>query len=357
VKLRASLVGFIAAGSLALAGCAAGALPTPTVVPALTTPGDMAAADTVFGPGRESGHTMLPVESEGVPSAQADARGAQPLGYQLEGNIKVFNLTAEPVRWTLGKGIIATAWTYNGTVPGPLIRVTEGDRVRVVLRNSLPAPTTVHWHGMQVPTGMDGVPDISQPAIKPGATLTYEFVAGQAGTFWYHSQTDNDLQVSIGLFAPLIVDPKAPTEPNPDVDRVIVLNEWRVVGDVTVPAMPMTGMDANFFTVNGKFYPDAESIDVKRGQRVRLRLLDAGQLSHALHLHGVPFKIVAADGYVVPEAAQLTEDTVTVAPGESDDVEFVATEAGRWALQCNVPHHTTNDGSSLGGLMMVVNVS
>jgi FtsP/CotA-like multicopper oxidase with cupredoxin domain len=300
---------------------------------------------------------MLPVESEGVPAAPIDAKGGQPLGYRLEGEAKVFILTAKPVRWTIGKSIAAIAWTYNGTVPGPLIRVTEGDRVRVVLRNDLPEPTTVHWHGLQMAFNMDGVPGVAQPAIKPGETFTYEFVAGQAGTFWYHSQTDNDLQVSIGLFAPLIVDPKAPTEPNPDVDRVIMLNEWRVVGDVTVPAMPMTGMDANFFTVNGKFYPDTESIDVKRGQRVRLRLLDAGQSSHALHLHGASLKIVATDGYTVPEAARLTKDTVTVAPGESDDVEFVAAEAGRWALQCNVPHHTTNDGSSPGGLMMVVNVS
>jgi FtsP/CotA-like multicopper oxidase with cupredoxin domain len=356
VKLRASLVGFIAAGSLALAGCSAGPLPAPTAVPTTPTP-DVMTGDIIFGPGRESGHTMLPVESEGVPAAPAGTRGGQPLGYRLEGDTKVFNLTAEPIRWTLGKGIVATAWAYNGAVPGPLIRITEGDRVRVVLRNNLPESTTIHWHGMQVPPGIDGVPGASQPAIKPGEVFTYEFVAKSAGTFWYHSQTDSDLQVSVSLFAPLIVDPKAPTGPNPDVDRVIMLNEWRVVGDVTVPAMPMTGMDANFFTVNGKFYPDAESIDVKRGQRVRLRLLDAGQLTHAIHLHGIPFKIVAADGYAVPEAAQLTRDTVAVAPGESDDAEFVATEAGRWALQCNVPHHTTNDGSSPGGLMMVVNVS
>ncbi|MCL5997990.1 MAG: copper oxidase [Chloroflexi bacterium] len=357
--LRTRLTSIVAGVSILLAGCAANTAQSPSATTVATpTPGSMMADDSVYSPtGREGGHMMSPVDSTGVPAAPADAKGAQLLSPRLDGDTKVFDLTAKPIRWPLGQGVVATAWTYNGTVPGPLIRVTEGDKLRVVLKNELPEQTTIHWHGMEVPIEMDGVPDMPTPAIKPGETFTYEFVAKPAGTFWYHSHVDGDRQVSIGLFAPIIVDPKTPAGPRPDVDKIIMLNEWRVVGNQTVPAMPMTGMDANFFAINGKIFPDTETISVKLGQRVRLRFVGAGQLVHPMHLHGMPFKIVATDGHPVPETAQLTKDTVAVAPGERYDVEFVATERGQWMLHCHVLHHTTNDGAEPGGLMMIVNVT
>jgi FtsP/CotA-like multicopper oxidase with cupredoxin domain len=351
------LMSFIVTGGIVLASCSAVSPSTPSIGAVTPTPGSMVADDTIFGQGRENGHMMAPVDSAGVPDAPIDARGGRPFAYKLDGDTKVFNLTAQPIRWSLGKGVTATAWTYNGTVPGPLIRVTEGDKVRVILKNNLPESTTIHWHGMQVPFNMDGVPDMSQPAIKPGETFTYEFSAKPAGSFWYHSHVDSDRQVGIGLFAPIIIDPKTPSGTKPDVDQVIMLNEWRVVGGQTVPAMPMTGMDANYFAINGKVFPDTETISVKLGQRVRLRFVGAGQLVHPMHLHGMPFKIVATDGHPVPEAAQLTKDTVAVAPGERYDVEFIATERGQWMLHCHILHHVTNDGVEPGGLMMIVNVS
>ena len=298
---------------------------------------------------------MEAVDDTGVPAA-TESVGGQPLSFRAEGETKVFELTAKAVKWPILKDVVATAYTYNGTVPGPLIRVTEGDKVRVVLKNDLPEPTTIHWHGVLVPNAMDGVPDMTQKPVQPGETFTYEFTARPAGTFWYHSHFRSDLQIGIGLHAPLIIDPAQPTGIAPDIDQVLMLEEWRILGDETYASMPANGMDANFFTINGKAFPDVPEIKVKQGQKVRLRFIGTGQLGHPMHIHGPAFKIVATDGHPVPEAAQLTKDTVWVAPGERYDIEWVASEPGQWMLHCHIPHHTTNDHEEPGGLMMALNV-
>lgn len=307
------------------------------------------------GDDMEMGHDMGPIPSAGVPAA-TQAVGGQPLDFRLEDDVKVFELTAQPVRWNILDDVTVTAWTYNGTVPGPMIRVTESDRVRIQFTNQLPEPTTIHWHGIEVPNAMDGVPGVTQDPVLPGETFTYEFVAKPAGSFMYHSHFESDTQVSIGLYAPFIIDPVQPENP-PDVDLTFMLSEWRVTNGETYAAMPMMGMEPNYFTINGKAFPATETINVKVGQRVRLRLMGIGQFVHPMHLHGMPFKIVATDGYDVPEAAQLTKDTVSVAPGERYDIEFVATEPGQWMFHCHILHHTTNDGADPGGLMLVVNVT
>ncbi len=315
---------------------------------ATPTPGSMNSAS--------GSHMMEPINGDNLPPP-SDEKGGQPLVFTMDGDTKVFELTAKAVQWTLLKGVVATAWTYNGTVPGPMIRVTEGDRVRILLKNELSQPTTIHWHGIAVPNAMDGIPDVTQKAIQPGETFTYEFVAQPAGTYIYHSHFDGDVQVSAGLYAPFIIDPKEPATPNPDVDVDLIFSEWLVKNGQTYAAMPMAGMEPNYFTINGKAYPDTETIQVKKGQLVRLRLTGIGQLVHPIHLHGVPFKIVATDGHPVPVAAQLTKDTVLVSPGERYDIEFVATETGQWMLHCHILHHTTNDNVEPGGLMLMINVT
>ncbi len=317
--------------------------PTPTPASMSATPGD---------------HMMTPIEAESANASRApsDAKGGQPLAFKLENGVKVFELTAKPVKWDVLKDVTVTAWTYNGTVPGPMIRVAEGDKVRVVVKNELPEPTTVHWHGVAVPNAMDGVPDVTQKPIQPGETFTYEFEAKPAGTFWYHSHVDGDVQVSVGLYAPFIIEPKNPTGPKPDVDVTLMLGEWRSVGGKTYAAMPMGGMEPNYFTINGKAFPATETINVKKGQRVRLRFIGTGQFIHPMHLHGMAFKVVATDGWPVPEAAQLIKDTLSIAPGERYDVEFVADSPGQWMLHCHILHHTTNNNVEPGGLMLMVNV-
>ncbi len=323
---------------------------------ATATPSALGHDMTSMGDETSDGHTMGPASAEGVPLA-TEARGAQPLDFRLEGDVKVFELTARPVRWEILDGVTVTAWTYNGTVPGPMLRVTKGDRVRVILKNALPEPTTIHWHGVEVPNAMDGVPGVTQDPIQPGETFIYEFVAKPAGTFMYHSHFESDTQVMLGLYAPFLIDPAEPEANPPDVDMVLMLSEWLVMDGQTYAAMPMAGMEPNYFTINGKAFPAAETINVQAGQRVRLRLMSIGQFVHPMHLHGQPFKIVATDGHPVPEAAQLTKDTVSVAPGERYDIEWVAAEPGQWMLHCHILHHTTNDGEEPGGLMLIVNVT
>lgn len=297
-----------------------------------------------------------PVSSKGALPATKN-EGGQLLPYTLDGDVKVFELTAKTVLWNINAETQITALTYNGTVPGPLFRVTEGDKVRVIFKNTLPEPTSIHWHGLPVPTNMDGVsqPELSQTPVMPGETFTYEFEAKPAGTFMYHSHYDTDTQINPGLFGGFIVEPKDWETVKPDQDVVLILNEWRVVDGVTYPAMPSMG-EPNFFTINGKTYPDIPTINVKQGQRVRIRFVGAGQFEHPMHLHGASFKIVATDGNPVPEIAQLTKDTLPVHPGERFDIEFVADNPGQWAVHCHIVHHTTNNDVEPGGLLFVVNV-
>lgn len=304
----------------------------------------------------EGNHMMEPI-SGGPEGVVSSGKGGQTLAFTKDGDTKVFELTAQAVNWPILEDVVAAAWTYNGTVPGPMIRVTEGDKVRVIVKNDLPDPTTIHWHGIAVPNAMDGIPGVTQDPILPGESFTYEFTASPAGTYMYHSHFDGDIQVGAGLYAPFIIDPKEPPAPIPDVDVVLMFSEMLIKDGQTFGAMPMSGMEPNYFTINGKAFPNTETIEVKKGQRVRLRLISIGQFVHPIHLHGVPFKITATDGHPVPEAAQLTKDTVLVSPGERYDIEFVATEPGQWMLHCHILHHTTNDNVEPGGLMLMINVT
>ncbi len=313
------------------------------------TPGIMLASP-------DSSHMMQPISGENIQNATAET-GGNPLAFRVENGVKIFEITATPIIWPITEDISVTAWTYNGTVPGPMIRVIEGDTVRIVLKNELPEPTTIHWHGIAVPNAMDGIPDVTQKPILPGETFTYEFVARPAGSYMYHSHYEGDVQVSAGLYAPFIIDPKNPVTPQADVDVTLMFSEWLFKNEQTFAAMPMAGMEPNYFTINGKAFPATEMINVKKGQLVRLRLMGIGQFIHPIHLHGVPFNIVATDGHPVPDAAQLTKDTVTVSPGERYDIEFIATETGQWVLHCHILHHTTNDNVEPGGLMLMINVT
>lgn len=303
----------------------------------------------------EAAHMMEPITAPNVQPATA-SEGGQPLEYRLEDGVKIFELTAKPVQWEILDGVTVTAFTYNGTVPGPMIRVTEGDQVRVIVKNDLPDPTTIHWHGVEVPNAMDGVPGVTQDPIQPGETFTYEFIAKPAGTFMYHSHYEGDVQVGAGLYAPFIIDPQEPETNPPAVDEVLMISEWRMTDGQTFAAMPMGGMEPNYFTINGKSFPATETITVKKGDLVRLRFITIGQFIHPMHLHGFPFKVVATDGHPVPEVAQLTKDTISVAPGERYDVEFIAAETGQWMLHCHILHHTTNNNVEPGGLMLMINV-
>jgi YVTN family beta-propeller protein len=234
-----------------------------------------------------------------------------------------------------------------------MILVIEGDAVRIILKNELPEATSIHWHGIPVPNAMDGV-----TPIQPGESFAYEFTAPPAGSFMYHSHVNSDKQLGLGLYAPFIVDPKTSTANQPAVDVSWMLSEWRVGADgQTYAAMPMAGAEPNYFTINGKSYPNTPPIEVKKGQRVRVRLSNAGQLTHPMHLHGMNFKIVAYDGVPLPPEQQTVRNTVPVNPGELVDIELVAENVGTWMFHCHVLHHVTNDNEEPGGLVALVNVT
>ncbi len=176
----------------------------------------------------EAAHAMEAIPDINIKTA-SEKKGLQELQFKLEGTTKIFKLTAEPIKWEVFKGTMVTAWAYNGIVPGPLIRVTDGDKVKIIVKNNLPEPTTIHWHGVLVPNNMDGIPDETQKPIQPGETFTYEFVANPAGTFWYHSHFNTDKQIGIGLSGAFVIEPKGGLNPKPDIDKVLMLNEWRVL--------------------------------------------------------------------------------------------------------------------------------
>jgi len=291
--------------------------------------------------------------------APADARGDQPLAARDAGGVKEFDLTASVVRWNILPDVTVLAYAFNEQVPGPRLALSQGDRVRITVRNDLPEPTTVHWHGLDIPNQMDGPAEVTQDPIPVGGSFTYEFTVNQAGTFFYHSHAAADRQQALGLYGALVV---APTEPEPAVaaDVVVQLGEWTVRDGYTFPAMPMEGLLPNFFTINGKSWPATNTVRVRVGDQVRLRFIGSGAFAHPMHIHGGPFQIIATDGNPVPAGAQVTKDTVNVSPGERYDVLWTARQPGRWLVHCHINHHLTNDGAEqdgAGGLTMVIDVA
>jgi FtsP/CotA-like multicopper oxidase with cupredoxin domain len=266
-------------------------------------------------------------------------------------------LEARETDWELLPGTVVKAWTFNGQMPGPEIHVTEGDTVRVTLKNSLPVPTTIHWHGVDVPNTMDGIPGMTQDAVPPGGTFTYEFVATNPGTRWYHSHQDPEIQVPLGLFGPLIIDPKTPPpvgSPTYNRDYTYLLSEWSLALTPAVAqgnaTLPISGpgsphskeLDFDHFLLNGKVGDAVPPITVRPGERIRIRLINAGSLVHVMHTHGHSFKVIALDGNPLPPGAQYVKDSVTIGPSERVDIELQANNPGVWMFHCHVEHHMAN---------------
>ena len=258
-------------------------------------------------------------------------KGGVPLSYERDGDTKVFTLTASKIDWETTPGESQEAYAYNAMLPGPEIRVTEGDNVRVILRNGLPESTTIHWHGLQgVPNKMDGVGNITQPPVKPGETFTYEFVAKNPGTHMYHSHIHAMKQMGSGLLGALIIEPKDKSAyPTFDREYTLVLNDT-ILG----------------FTINGKGFPATEALTAKKGERILVRFMNEGNMSHPMHLHGMPMQAYARDGYPLPQPYMC--DTLDVAPGNRYEVFIDATEAGAWAFHCHILTHAEGDSGMFG---------
>lgn len=263
------------------------------------------------------------------------------LPWTTDGDVKVFHLIAEPIRREFAPGFWVNCWGYNGSSPGPTIEVNEGDKVRIFVTNKLKEPTSVHWHGILLPNGMDGVAGLNQPAIQPNQTFKYEFVLRQNGTFMYHPHSDEMTQVAMGMMGFFIVHPKDGYNPPIDRDFAIFLHEWQIPLGAQTPR-PFEMIDFNIFTFNSVLYPKIESLVAKTGDRVRIRFANVMMNSHPIHLHGHEFLVTRRGAQRLQDSAQYTENTTVVAPGETRDIELIADNPGDWALHCHKSHHVMN---------------
>jgi FtsP/CotA-like multicopper oxidase with cupredoxin domain len=331
---------------------------------------------------------------------------------QPTGKILEFNLEAKIARWEVLSNVPTDAYTYNGTVPGTTIRAKEGDTIRVTLKNSLPEETSIHWHGLHVPNNMDGVPSFTQHAIKPGETFTYEFVAGHAGTYMYHSHFNSIHQIDKGLYGLLIIDSQNDNQAlKHNREYTMMFGGWNIPnqrggtqkegsehdsmsgmskdesavlkkkgnirsmmeqgmknkedqqgqhGGMEMPSnqtgdqagSSVMGMDYNYWSINGKSFPDTAPLEVTYGDLVRIRLANISNGVHPMHLHGHDFRIIAKDGHPLP-APQIV-NTLTVNPGDIYDIDFIADNPGEWVFHCHELHHTTNAEVEPGGLIALL---
>jgi FtsP/CotA-like multicopper oxidase with cupredoxin domain len=258
-----------------------------------------------------------------VPEPRPAASVAPPWAGRESGAARDFDLTVRRSEWEIAPGRTLETYTYDGRIPGPEIRVHEGDLVRVRVRNALAEPTTIHWHGVELPVGMDGVPRLSQEPIPPGGVFAYEFVAVPAGTRWYHAHFNELAQQGGGLVGALIIEPRDGSASRVDRESVLLTGEL-VSGDA--------------FLVNGRQYPHVAPLVVRQGERVRLRLINAGATeTQVVALAGHRLRLTHSDGN--PLAAPLEAEAILLGVGERADVEFLADNPGRWQLRDLIPGH------------------
>ncbi len=261
------------------------------------------------------------------------------LPYVQKGRVKEFHLVAEEIEHEFAPGTRAKCWGYNGGTPGPTIEAVEGDRVRILVTNRLPEHTTIHWHGLLVPNGMDGVGGLNQPQIKPGETFAYEFDLVQHGTHMYHPHADEMTQMAVGMMGLFIIHPKQDTAAV-DRDYALLLHNWAIHPGTYRPD-PSVMVDFDLWTFNSKVFPAIEPLVARTGERVRIRVGNLSMWNHPIHLHGVQYDVTGSDGGRWPVSQWRPETTEIVGVGQTRDIEFTAVP-GDWAFHCHMSHHTMN---------------
>lgn len=240
------------------------------------------------------------------------------------GVVHEYHFVAAPTTGVLIEGTETNLWTYNGQNPGPEIRLTQGDTVRIVLENQLPEPTSIHWHGIRVPHAMDGVPGLTQEAVAPGETFVYEFTPPDAGTYWYHSHQRGHEQLARGLYGALIVED--PNEPDYPVDQVWLVDDWRVDDQGALDPdfdssadIHHSGRWGDLFTVNGSTNTGLEAAP---GARIRLRIVNTANARVIRPDFGaLAPTVIAMDGLPVADGFPATD--IELAPGNRMDVDLI----------------------------------
>jgi len=283
-------------------------------------------------------NTRQPLPSGGRSYTPVVTLNGGSLPWRMNDGVKEFHLVAEPVQREFAPGMLVNCWGYNGSSPGPTIEAVEGDRIRIFVTNKLPEHTTVHWHGLFLPSGMDGVGGLSQPHIPNGKTFVYEYTLRQSGTFMYHPHSDEMVQMAMGMMGMFIVHPRDGSH-RVDRDFCFLLSSWDIdPGTFTPNTAEMT--DFNMWAFNSRVFPGIDPLVVRKGDRVRIRIGNLSMTNHPIHLHGYSFKVAGTDGGWVPASAQWPEVTTDIPVGAMRAIEFVADVEGDWAFHCHKSHHT-----------------
>jgi FtsP/CotA-like multicopper oxidase with cupredoxin domain len=263
------------------------------------------------------------------------------LPWRMKSGWKEFHLVAEPVTRQLAPGMTAHLWGYNGQSPGPTIECVEGDKVRIFVTNKLPEHTTIHWHGILLPNGMDGVGGLTQKQIPAGKTYVYEFEMKKSGTFMYHPHADEMVQMAMGMMGFIVVHPKNPNFMRVDRDFVFLINAFDIEPGSYTPKVA-TMLDFNLWAWNSRVFPGIDPIVVHKDDRVRIRMGNLTMTNHPIHIHGHEFQVTCTDGGWVPKSARWPETTIDIAVGQMRAIEFIADNPGDWAFHCHKSHHVMN---------------
>ncbi|MGF7060943.1 multicopper oxidase family protein [Brassicibacter mesophilus] len=285
------------------------------------------------------------------------------LSYALHNGIKYFELIAEPVKREILSSLYINAWGYNGSMPGPTIQVYPGDYVNIRVINKLPEPTSIHWHGLDVPNVMDGVPAVEpSPKIDPGKYFDYHFrITNSLGTHMYHTHFYTVKQEMMGLGGAFIILDSNLHKQYINRDYFIMLQEFHVnglnMGEIKPGVYDIDHMndDFNFFTMNGRCFPYTSPLKTKICENVRIRLGNVGHNAHPIHIHGHQFIVSTSDGNSIFVQNRLEKTTINVASGETYNVEFYANNPDIWPFHCHIPHHMSNNMQKrMGGMFTVI---
>jgi len=304
---------------------------------------------------------MMDMDLDSLPLEEPQAPLKPKIIIENGKTIKVFNISIEAIKKELRPGVYVEAWGFNRQVPGPELRVKEGDLVRVYFTNKHTKNHTIHWHGVHVPTEMDGVPGVSQYEVGPNETFTYEFTAGPSGTRMYHCHVDTDHHMDMGMYGPIIIEDKEEDLSKYDQEITLVLSDFNTKHNPALHA----GEESEYFSkhnqykieydhylINGKAFPAIGPIIVKENDLIKIRMVQAGKTPKSFHLHGHSFLVTHKDGFPVPFPQEM--DTLPILPGETYDLELRAKNKGAWVFHDHITRHVTNDGFYPGGALIVL---